>query len=138
MSRIQYKITYYSHGTETRLGDMEEPAMVHLEDITEPAIEKIKQVSGQVNQLDLQDNTYISVHDLNRGTPQYRGVHAYIGHFARQRIGDYEDIDCTRRIFDIDLLIDGKAYDYSYIMEHFMEVKALIEDIRTEKVLNEL
>ncbi len=36
------------------------------------------------------------------------------------------------------MLIDGKVYDYPYIMEHFMEVKALIEDIRTEKALNEI
>lgn len=36
------------------------------------------------------------------------------------------------------MLIDGKVYDYPYIMGHFMEVKALIEDIRTEKVLNEI
>lgn len=36
------------------------------------------------------------------------------------------------------MLIDGKVYDYPYIMEHFMEVRALIEDIHTEKVLNEL
>ena len=122
MSRVQYKVTYYSHGTETRLGDM-----------TEPVIEKVmRRVSGQVNQLDLQDSTYISVHDLNNG------IRAYIGHFARQRIGDRADIDYTRRIFDIDLLIDGKVYDYSYIMEHFVEVKALIEDIRTEKVLSEI
>lgn len=121
MSRVQYKITYYSRGTGTR-----------LEDMAEPVIEKIKQVSAQVNQLDLQDNTYISVHDLNHG------IYAYIGHFARQRIGDYADIDYNRRIFDIDLLIDGKVYDYPYIMEHFMEVKALIEDIRTEKALNEI
>ena len=122
MSRVQYKITmYYSRGTRTQ-----------LEDMTEPVIEKVRRVSGQVNQLDLQDSTYISVHDLNRG------VHAYIGHFARQRIGDCADIDYNRRIFDIDLLIDGKVYDYPYIMGHFMEVKALIEDIRTEKVLNEI
>ena len=121
MSRVQCKITYYSRGTGTR-----------LEDMAEPVIEKVKQVSGQINQLDLQDNTYISVHDLNHG------IYAYIGHFARQRIGDYADIDCTRRIFDIDLLIDCKVYDYPYIMGHFMEGKALIEDIRTEKVLNEI
>ena len=100
--------------------------------MAEPVIEKVRQVSAQMNQLDLQDNTYISVHDLNRK------VYAYIGHFARQRIGDYADIDYTRRIFDIDLLIDGKVYDYTYIMGHFMEVKALFEDIRTEKVLNEI
>ena len=85
-----------------------------------------------MNQLDLQDSTYISVHDLNRK------VYAYIGHFARDRAGDYADIDCTRRVSDIDLLIDGKVYDYPYIMDHFMEVKALIEDIHTEKVLNEI
>lgn len=121
MSRVQYKVTYYSRGIETR-----------LEDMAEPVIEKVKQVSAQMNQLDLQDNTYISVHDLNHG------IYAYIGHFARQRIGDRADIDYTRRIFDIDLLIDGKVYDYSYIMGHFMEVKALFEDIRTEKVLNEI
>ena len=122
MSRVQYKITmYYSRGTR-----------IHLEDMTEPVIEKVRRVSGQVNQLDLQDSTYISVHDLNRK------VYAYIGHFARQRIGDRADIDYNRRIFDIDLLIDGKVYDYPYIIGHFMEVKALIEDIRTEKVLNEI
>ena len=100
--------------------------------MAEPVIEKVRQVSSQVNQMDLQDNTYISVHDLNHG------VYAYIGHFARQRIGDSADIDYNRRIFDIDLLIDGKVYDYPYIMDHFMEVKALIEDIRAEKVLNEI
>ena len=85
-----------------------------------------------MNQLDLQDNTYISVHDLNRK------VYVYIGHFARDRARDRADIDCTRRVSDIDLLIDGKVYDYPYIMEHFMEVKALIENIHTEKVLNEI
>lgn len=120
MSRVQYKVTlYYFCGTRT-----------HLEDIADPVIEKRKLVATKMNQLDLQDNTYISVHDLNRK------VYAYIGHFARQRIGDQADIDYTRR--DIDLLIDGKVYDYPYIMDHFMEVKALIEDIHTEKVLNEI
>lgn len=38
----------------------------------------------------------------------------------------------------VDLLIDGKVYDYPYIMGHFMEVKALIKDIHTEKALNEI
>lgn len=121
MSRVQYKITHYSYGIGTRLIDM-----------AEPVIEKAKQVLGHINQLDLQDNTYISVHDLNKG------VHAYIGHFAHQWLGNRADSDYTRRVFDIDLLIDGKVYDYSYIMGHFMEVKALFEDIRTEKVLNEI
>ena len=100
--------------------------------MAEPVIEKRKLVAAKMNQLDLQDDTYISVRDLNRK------VYVYIGHFARQRIGDCTDIDCTRRVSDIDLLIDGKVYDYPYIMGHFMEVKALIEDIHTEKVLNEL
>lgn len=121
MSRVQYKITHYSYGIRPRLVDM-----------AEPVIEKVKQVLGHVNQLGLQDNTYISVHDLNNG------IHVYIGHFAHQWLGNRADSDYTRRVFDIDLLIDGKAYDYSYIMGHFMEVKALIEDIRTEKVLNEI
>ena len=122
MSRVQYKVTmYYSRGTRT-----------HLEDMTDPVIEKRKLAAVKMNQLDLQDNTYISVHDLNRK------VYVYIGRFARDRAGDRADIDCTRRVSDIDLLIDGKVYDYPYIMEHFMEVKALIEDIHTEKVLNEL
>lgn len=122
MSRVQYKVTmHYSRG-----------ARAHLEDMADPVIEKRKLVAAKMNQLDLQDNTYISVHDLNRK------VYVYIGRFARQRIEDCTDIDCTRRVSDIDLLIDGKVYDYPYIMEHFMEVKALIEDIHTEKVLNEL
>ena len=122
MSRVQYKITlYYSRETRT-----------HLEDIADPAIEKVVSPISDLNQLDLQDDIYISVHDLNRK------VYVYIGHFARQRIGDRADIDCTRRVSDIDLLIDGKVYDYPYIMDHFMEVKALIEDIRMEKVLNEI
>ena len=122
MSRVQYKVTlYYSCGTRA-----------HLEDIADPVIEKRKLVAAKMNQLDLQDNTYISVHDLNQK------VYVYIGHFARDRADGRADIDCTRRVSDIDLLIDGKVYDYPYIMEHFMEVKALIEDIRTEKALNEI
>lgn len=122
MSRIQYKVTlYYSRETRT-----------HLENVTDPVIEKVVSPISDLNQLDLQDDTYISVHDLNRK------VYVYIGHFARQRIGDRADIDYTRRVSDIDLLIDGKVYDYPYIMDHFMEVKALIEDIRMEKVLNEI
>ena len=122
MSRVQYKVTlYYSCGTRT-----------HLEDMADPVIEKRKLAAAKMNQLDLQDNTYISVHDLNRK------VYVYIGHFARDRADGRADIDCTRRVSDIDLLIDGKVYDYPYIMEHFMEVKALIEDIRTEKALNEI
>ena len=122
MSRVQYKVTlYYSCGTRT-----------HLEDMAEPVIEKRKLAAVKMNQLDLQDNTYISVHDLNRK------VYVYIGHFARDRARDRADIDYTRRVSDIDLLIDGKVYDYPYIMDHFMEVKALIEDIHTEKVLNEI
>ena len=121
MSRVQYKITYYSHGTET-----------HLEDIADPVIEKVVSPIFDLNQLDLQDDTYISVHDLNRK------VYVYIGHFARDRAYGRVDIDYTRRVSDIDLLIDGKVYDYPYIMGHFMEVKALIEDIRTEKALNEI
>ena len=121
MSRVQYKITYYSRGIETR-----------LEDMTEPVIEKVVSPISDLNQLDLQDDTYISVHDLNRK------VYVYIGHFVRDRADGQADIDCTRRVSDIDLLIDGRVYDYPYIMGHFMEVKALIEDIRTEKVLNEI
>ena len=122
MSRVQYKVTiYYSCGTRT-----------HLEDMADPVIEKRKLAAAKMNQLDLQDNTYISVHDLNRK------VYVYIGHFARDRADGRADIDCTRRVSDIDLLIDGKVYDYPYIMDHFMEVKALIEDIRTEKALNEI
>lgn len=122
MSRVQYKVTLY-YSCETR---------AHLEDITEPVIEKRKLAAVKMNQLDLQDDTYISVHDLNRK------VYVYIGRFARDRADGRTDIDCTRRVSDIDLLIDGKVYDYPYIMEHFMEVKALIEDIHTEKVLNEI
>lgn len=122
MSRVQYKVTLY-YSCETR---------THLKDVTDPVIEKRKLVAAKMNQLDLQDNTYISVHDLNRK------VYVYIGHFARDRADGRADIDGTRRVSDIDLLIDGKVYDYPYIMEHFMEVKALIEDIHTEKVLNEL
>lgn len=95
-------------------------------------MEKRKLVSVKMNHLDLRDNTYISVHDLNRK------VYVYIGRFARDRAGGRADIDYTRRISDIDLLIDGKVYDYPYIMGHFMEVKALIEDIRAEKALNEI
>lgn len=122
MSRVQYKVTmHYSRGTRT-----------HLEDRADPVMEKRKLVSVKMNHLDLRDNTYISVHDLNRK------VYVYIGHFARDWAGGRADIDYTRRISDIDLLIDGKVYDYPYIMEHFMEVKALIEDIRTEKALNEI
>lgn len=67
-----------------------------------------------------------------------RKIYVYIGHFARDRADSRADIDCTRRVSDIDLLINGKVYDYPYIMGHFMEVKTLIEDIRTEKVLNEI
>ena len=122
MSRVQYKVTLY-YSCETR---------THLEDMADPVIEKRKLVTAKMNQLDLQDNTYISVHDLNRK------VYVYIGRFARDRADGRPDIDCTRRVSDIDLLIDGKVYDYPYIMEHFMEVKALIEDIRTEKALNEI
>ena len=122
MSRVQYKVTmHYSRG-----------ARAHLEDMADPVIEKRKLVATKMNQLDLQDNTYISVHDLNRK------VYVYIGRFARDRADGRADIDCTRRVSDIDLLIDGKVYDYPYIMEHFMEVKALIEDIHTEKALNEI
>ena len=122
MSRVQYKVTiYYSCGTRA-----------HLEDIADPVIEQRKLAAAKMNHLDLQDNTYISVHDLNQK------VYVYIGRFARDRADGRADIDCTRRVSDIDLLIDGKVYDYSYIMEHFMEVKTLIEDIHTEKVLNEL
>ena len=52
MSRVQFKVTsYYSHGTET-----------HLEDTIDPVIEKQKLVSSYMNQLDLQDDTYISVY----------------------------------------------------------------------------
>lgn len=122
MSRVQYKVTmHYSRGTRT-----------HLEDMADPVMEKRKLVSVKMNHLDLRDNTYISVHDLDRK------VYVYIGRFARDRAGGRADIDYTRRISDIDLLIDGKVYDYPYIMGHFMEVKALIEDIRTEKALNEI
>lgn len=122
MSRVQYKVTmHYSRG-----------ARAHLEDMADPVMEKRKLAAMEMNQLDLQDDTYISVHDLNRK------VYVYIGHFARDRADGRVDIDCTRRVSDIDLLIDGKVYDYPYIMGHFMEVKALIEDIRTEKALNEI
>lgn len=122
MSRVQYKVTlYYSRETRT-----------HLEDIADPVIEKVVSPISDLNQLDLQDDTYISVHDLNRK------VYVYIGHFARDRADGRADIDYTRRVSDIDLLIDGKVYDYPYIMDHFMEVKAVIEDIHTEKVLNEI
>ena len=112
---------HYSRGTRT-----------HLEDIADPVIEKVVSPISDLNQLDLQDDTYISVHDLNRK------VYVYIGHFACDRADGRADIDYTRRVSDIDLLIDGKVYDYPYIMGHFMEVKALIEDIRAEKVLNEI
>ena len=123
MSRVQFKVTsYYSHGTET-----------HLEDTIDPVIEKQKLVSSYMNQLDLQDNTYISVYDRKNKTSL-----AYIGHFAHDWIGDYAEIDYTKRTHDIDLLIDGKVYDYPYLLEHFIEVKALIEDIRTEKVIQEI
>lgn len=122
MSRIQYKVTmHYSCGTRT-----------HLEDIADPVIEKVVSPISDLNQLDLQDDTYISVHDLNRK------VYVYIGHFARDRAYGRADIDYTRCISDIDLLIDSKVYNYPYITEHFMEVKALIEDIHTEKALNEI
>ena len=104
----------------------------HLKDVTDLVIEKVVSPISDLNQLDLQDDTYISVHDLNRK------VYVYIGHFVRDRADGQADIDCTRRVSDIDLLIDGRVYDYPYIMGHFMEVKALIEDIRTEKVLNEI
>lgn len=123
MSRVQYKVTsYYSHGTET-----------HLEDTIDPVIEKQKLVSSYMNQLDLQDNTYISVYDRKKHTS-----YAYIGHFAHDWIGDYAEIDYTKRTHDIDLLIDGQVYDYPYLLEHFIEVKALIEDIHTEKVIQEI
>ena len=123
MSRVQYKVTsYYSHGTET-----------HLEDTIDPVIEKQKLVSSYMNQLDLQDNTYIAVNDRKKHTSS-----AYIGHFAHDWIGDYAEIDYTKRTHDIDLLIDGQVYDYPYLLEHFIEVKALIEDIHTEKVIQEI
>ena len=121
MSRVQFKVTHYSYGIKPRLVDM-----------ADPVIEKIVSPISSLNQLDLQDDTYISAYDLNKG------VHAYIGHFAHQWLGNFADSDYASRAFDIDLLIDGKVYDYPYIMGHFMEVKALIEDIRTEKVLNEI
>jgi hypothetical protein len=63
---------------------------------------------------------------------------ARIGHFAHDWVGDHVDLDYTKRTHDVDLLIDDKVYDYPYILEHFMEVKALIEDIHTEKVIQEL
>lgn len=123
MSRIQYRITsYYSHGTETR-----------LEDTIDPVLEKQNMVSSYMNQLDLQDNTYISVHEREKAISW-----AYIGHFAHDWIGDYAGIDYTKRNHDIDLLIDGKVYDYPYLLEHFIEVKSLVEDIHTEKTLQEL
>lgn len=50
----------------------------------------------------------------------------YTSVISRDRADGRVDIDCTRRVSDIDLLIDGKVYDYPYIMGHFMEVKALI------------
>ena len=123
MSRVQYKVTsYYSHGTET-----------HLEDTIDPIIEKQKLVSSYMNQLDLQDNTYILVYDRKKKTSW-----AYIGHFAHDGICDDVEIDYTKRTHDIDLMIDGQVYDYPYLLEHFLEVKALIEDIHTEKVIQEI
>ena len=123
MSRVQFKVTsYYSHGTET-----------HLEDTIDPVIEKVVSPISNLNQLDLQDDTYISVYDRKKHTS-----FAYIGHFAHDWIGDYAEIDYTKRTHDIDLLIDGQVYDYSYLLEHFIEVKALIEDIHTEKVIQEI
>lgn len=123
MSRVQFKVTsYYSHGTET-----------HLEDTIDPVIEKVVSPISNLNQLDLQDDTYISVYDRKKKTSWAR-----IGHFAHDWIGDYAGIDYTKRTHDIDLLIDGKVYDYPYLLEHFVEVKALIEDIHTEKVIQEI
>lgn len=123
MSRVQLKVTgYCSHGTET-----------YLEDIADPVIEKIVSPVSNLNQLDLQDDTYISVYDRKKQTP-----YPFIGHFVHDWIGDCMEIDYAKRTYDVDLLIDCKVYDYPYIMEHFMEVKALIEDIRTEKALNEI
>ena len=123
MSRVQYKVTcYYSHGTET-----------YLEDIIDPVIEKQNLVSSYINQLDLQDNTYISVYDRKKNTSW-----AYIGHFAHDWFGDYAKSIIPKRTHDVDLLIDGKIYDYPYILRRFIEVKALIEDIHTEKVIQEI
>lgn len=74
MSRVQYKVTgYYSHGTET-----------HLEDTIDPVIEKIVSPVSSLNQLDLQDDTYISVYDRKKKTSR-----THIGHFAHDWIGDY-------------------------------------------------
>lgn len=123
MSRVQYKVTsYYSHGTE-----------IHLEDTIDPVIEKVVMTASSLNQLDLQDNTYISVYDRKKKTSW-----TYIGHFAHDGICDDVEIDYTKRTHDIDLMIDGKVYDYPYLLEHFSEVKALIEDIHTEKVIQEM
>lgn len=56
MSRIQYKVTlYYSRGTRT-----------HLEDIADPVIEKVVSPISNLNQLDLHDDTYISVYDRKK------------------------------------------------------------------------
>lgn len=123
MSRVQFKVTmHYSRG-----------ARAHLKDVTDPVMEKRKLAAMEMNQLDLQDDAYISVYDRKKKTS-----YAYIGHFVHDWIGDYVEIDYTKRTHDIDLLIDGKVYDYPYIMGHFMEVKTLIDDVHTEKVLNEI
>lgn len=123
MSRVQYKVTsYYSHGTET-----------HLEDTIDPVIEKVVMRASSLNQLDLQDNTYISVYDRKKKTSW-----TYIGHFAHDGICDDVEIDYTKPTHDIDLVIDGKEYDYPYLLEHFSEVKALFEDIHAEKVIEEM
>ena len=58
MSRIQFKVTmHYSRG-----------ARAHLEDVTDPAIEKIVSPISSLNQLDLQDDTYISAYDRKKLT----------------------------------------------------------------------
>lgn len=56
MSRIQYKVTmHYSRGART-----------HLEDIADPVIEKVVSPISNLNQLDLHDDTYISVYDRKK------------------------------------------------------------------------
>ena len=125
MSRVQFKVTSYYTNPE-RIES-------YLEDTIDPVIEKVVSPVSNLKQLDVQDNTYISVYDRKKKTSW-----AYIGHFAHDWIGDYVGIDYTKRTHDVDLLIDGKVYDYPYLLEHFMDVKALIEDIHTEKVLKEI
>lgn len=56
MSKVQYKITmHYSCGTR-----------MHLEDIADPVIKKVVSPISNLNQLDLHDDTYISVYDRKK------------------------------------------------------------------------